>query len=895
MDQVNELANSPPPKETAPPAEGAEWTSETNPGASKHKDDGKTTGSGFKLWPHQRDGVDGIFRSWDRDQYDRTLLVQPTGSGKTVTLSEVARRRLAAGRVLVLAHTDELIQQARDKMYRARRLESDLEKAESRTSLESPLVVSSVQTLSRPSRLERFGSNHFLTIIVDEAHRALAPSYGRIIDYFANAKLLGVTATPDRGDKKSLGALFQDIAHEVSLVELIRTGYLAPITVQTVPIKIDISKVAVRAGDFSEEELDQALDPVLEQVARGIAEYARDRKTLVFTPLIRTADRFAQILRAAGFAAEFVSGKCVDRAEKLQRFARGETRILANAQLLTEGYDEPSIDCVVILRPTRSRPAFCLDEQTEILTPDGWKLDVEVGQQVAAFDPATETIQFVPAKTKVRRELYPGEYFLSLCGQSCDLRVTNNHRLLYRHKRPNAWRIATAQNVAALKDGVQIPVSGYGKFKGVPLSDDEIRFIGWVMTDGTISKSTNAIAISQSESQPWFDEIERVLQSCGLKYGKYKITARSNFTPTAERCVFSVSPRTRDKHLRGYAHLAPWISKTFADALMELDEHQFGVLLEAMHLGNGNKHKPKDWTPRSYHISSGHKLLLERIQIAAIQRGYRASLSQTAPKTWIIHLKKQSFVKVGSTFGPHAKWKRDDFNPSERCWCVENELGTRRNGKVAIVGNCQMAGRGFRIHPGKGDLLLLDFLWHISRHSLIRPASLIAKDEKEAEQIERRLGAAGGDLIEALRLANHDRDKALAAAIRDNEKRGARRIDIIELELGLHAAGIADYEPTMPWHFERASDRQLAYIARTGIDPKQVRCKGEASAIIELLEKRRRLGLATFKQARLLRRLGHPKPHELSIGEAGAWIKRRLGQRHSIELKGQNGEHRRRQ
>src|SRR4029077_11671959 len=124
----------------------------------------------------------------------------------------------------------------------------------------------------------------------DEAHHALNPSYRRIIEYFSGAKLLGVTATPDRGDKKSLAEVFQDIANEVSLVELIRGKWLAPITVQTVPVRHDISKVAVRAGDFSEEELAEALGPVLEQVAEGIAQYAADRKTLIFVPLIRTAE-----------------------------------------------------------------------------------------------------------------------------------------------------------------------------------------------------------------------------------------------------------------------------------------------------------------------------------------------------------------------------------------------------------------------------------------------------------------------------------------------------------------------------------------------------------------------------------------------------------------------------
>ena len=127
-----------------------------------------------------------IFRSWE--QYDRTLLVIPTAGGKTIVFAEIAQKRLEVGRVLLLAHTEELIDQARDKMRRANGLESDLEKAENRASLESPLVVSSMQTLSRQARLERFAPDHFQTIILDEAHHCLSPSYRRIIEYFGNAK-----------------------------------------------------------------------------------------------------------------------------------------------------------------------------------------------------------------------------------------------------------------------------------------------------------------------------------------------------------------------------------------------------------------------------------------------------------------------------------------------------------------------------------------------------------------------------------------------------------------------------------------------------------------------------------------------------------------------------------
>jgi superfamily II DNA/RNA helicase len=188
----------------------------------------------------------------------------------------------------------------------------------------------------------------------------------------------------------------------------------------------------------------------------------------------------------------------------------------------------------------------------------------------------------------------------------------------------------------------------------------------------------------------------------------------------------------------------------------------------------------------------------------------------------------------------------------------------------------QMVGRGTRTHPGKRDLLVLDFLWMSERHALIKPASLIARDENEALEIGRRLGRADGDLLKAQDIAIKDRAKALEHALREKARRRARRVDILELELGLKAIGIADYEPAMGWEGERPSARQLAYISRAGIDFGQIRYRGEAYAVIELLEKRRRLGLATFKQARLMRRLGHPWAHAMSFGEASAWLRTRL-------------------
>src|SRR5262249_16054457 len=151
----------------------------------------------------------------------RLLGVAPTGSGKTIKFAHIASHRIGSGPVLVLAHRDELLDQARDKILRAVGIIADKEKAEQRASLSSELVLATVQTFSRPDRLRRFGENHFRTLIVDEAHRALADSYQRILRHFRDAKVLGVTATPDRGDKRSLAKYFEDVAFEITLTDMI--------------------------------------------------------------------------------------------------------------------------------------------------------------------------------------------------------------------------------------------------------------------------------------------------------------------------------------------------------------------------------------------------------------------------------------------------------------------------------------------------------------------------------------------------------------------------------------------------------------------------------------------------------------------------------------------------
>lgn len=311
------------------------------------------------LRPYQQAARDSIHAQWEQGRL-RTLLVLPTGTGKTIVFASVAADQVRAGdRVLILAHRGELLEQAADKLQRSTGLVSAVEKAES-TCLNSwfRVVVGSVQTLQRPARLERFPRDYFGTIIIDEAHHAITDGYRRILDYFEGAKVLGVTATPDRGDMRNLGEVFDSLAYEYKLTDAIKEGYLCKIMAQTIPLQLDISEVGFTSGDYSLGQLGTALDPYLEQIAAEMAQRCKGRKTVVFLPLIKTSQKFRDLLNAKGFQAAEVNGQSADRKEVLADFDAGKYNVLCNSMLLTEGWDCPSVDCVVVLRPTKVRSLY---------------------------------------------------------------------------------------------------------------------------------------------------------------------------------------------------------------------------------------------------------------------------------------------------------------------------------------------------------------------------------------------------------------------------------------------------------------------------------------------------------------------------------------------------------
>jgi ATP-dependent helicase IRC3 len=309
----------------------------------------------IELRPYQSEAIAAIEEA-ERVGIRRPLLGLPTGTGKTVIFSALIAKR--GGRALVLAHRDELLTQATHKLRQvAPEARLGIVKAQA-DEVDAAVVVASVQTLANPARLARL-ARRFETVVVDEAHHATADSYRRVLDHVGGSPLvLGVTATPERADGASLGEVWEKVVYSRSLLEMIRAGYLADLRGLRVRLDVDLSRLRVSHGDFVDSEAAEVLTAADAPAHARAAylEHAADRRALLFTPTVELAHEMAASFREGGVPAEAVDGLLPldERRAILARLRSGETRVVANCAVLTEGFDEPSIDCIIVARPTRS-------------------------------------------------------------------------------------------------------------------------------------------------------------------------------------------------------------------------------------------------------------------------------------------------------------------------------------------------------------------------------------------------------------------------------------------------------------------------------------------------------------------------------------------------------------
>ena len=290
-----------------------------------------------------------------------TLGVAPTGAGKTIMLSAVTGEMIGDGaKACVLAHRDELTAQNRAKFQRVVPEVSTSVIDATEKSWGGDVTFAMVPTLARASNLADMPRLDLL--VIDEAHHAVADSYRRIIDRVRDAnpdaRVFGVTATPTRGDRKGLREVFDNVADQVRLGELIASGHLVPprTFVIDVGVQEELKSVRKTSADFDMTEVADIMDraPVTDEVIRHWTEKAGDRQTVVFCSTVAHADHVTEAFRAAGITAALIHGDLASETRKaiLADYASGKTRVVVNVAVLTEGWDHPPTACVVLLRPS---------------------------------------------------------------------------------------------------------------------------------------------------------------------------------------------------------------------------------------------------------------------------------------------------------------------------------------------------------------------------------------------------------------------------------------------------------------------------------------------------------------------------------------------------------------
>lgn len=329
----------------------------------------------MKLRDYQTNAVTKAMASFGSHQ--SVLLVLATGLGKTVCAAHITEAFRGHGRILLLAHREELIFQGQGTLERVTGETAEIEMADQWAHKSNGalfgggnLIVSTIQTQvagRNGGRMTRFDPREFSLVIVDEAHHATAASYRKVLEYYKqnpNLRILGLTATPDRADEEALGQVFDDVAFEYDIADGIGDGWLVPILQRAVHVEsLDYSAVRTTAGELNGRDLGEVLEfeENLHGMATPILDLCQDKKTLIFTATVAQAERMAEILnRHKPESAEYVSGETPKeyRRDLFKRYAESRIQYLVNVGVATEGFDEPGIEYVVMARPTKSRSLF---------------------------------------------------------------------------------------------------------------------------------------------------------------------------------------------------------------------------------------------------------------------------------------------------------------------------------------------------------------------------------------------------------------------------------------------------------------------------------------------------------------------------------------------------------
>lgn len=671
--------------------------------------------------------------------HGNTLAVAATGAGKTIMLANLAGR--IGGKQLVIQHRQELVDQNLTKFRRVNpKAKVGMFTADVKT-WRGDTTFAMVQTLAGEKHLAKMPKIDLL--ICDEAHHCAAPTWKAIIaavkDANPDALVAGFTATPERSDKKGLRGIFSNVCDTVTIRELVQLGFLVPPRGFVIDVQGTQSQLQAIQGQsdyFDQGEVERILNTVAinEEVVRNWRERAGDRRTVVFCSTVQHAQDVAAAFRAAGVRAECVHGNMADeeRQSIIKRFDRGQLQVVTNVMVLTEGFD-------------------CLDMETEVLCPSGWKKygEISTGDDVYGYDLATGKIEACEVQNVGKRPLGPQERMVEIKSQHVNIRVTEGHNLFIRKNRRGDFVKIKARDMVSLKSEYEIPLTGDVEFNGVDLTDDEIRILAWYLTDGYLTKA-GRLEIYQSEKKH-ATRIGELITRLGYKYWSFVRNEASNgFKQAAPIVTYCIGKR----QLGNIYHL---LTKNLHENIMQMDSRQFRLFWEELLLGDGSAQNNKaGW------LWSNRIEVVNKIMQMAVTRGFSSSYAtqeETTARKEVYRVSVREKRTIRSLPGDKrsATPRFCETSPGEEVWCVTNRLGTiitRRAGKVAVIGNCQpvgcvvllrkcsakgpliqMVGRGLRTvnpeeYPGvrKSDCIVLDFGTSLLTHGDLEAGNALGDD-----------------------------------------------------------------------------------------------------------------------------------------------------------------------
>ena len=607
----------------------------------------------------------------------------------------------------------------------------------------SRVTVASVDTLkSKPERFKRvFDLTQLL--LVDEAHHVLKENkWGEVVSYFQNPqlKILGVTATPQRLDRKGLGHDNDGVFNKMVTTKTVKWGidnkYLSKyklVLPQNTPILALKDK-----SDYTTKELNDYVNEnqVVGKTVENWFTFANGLQTIVFAATLEHGEQLLNEFKAKGVKAVFLHGmtNAIERFKGVKDFANNSVQVIINVDLFDEGFDSLTL---------------C----TEVLTPSGWKKynEIKKGDECYAWDAVNEKIEIKNVDRVVTRTLRPNEKFYSIKSQHTDINVTERHNIFYRKKdyytknlRSTEHYVSQVKDVFKYAKPYSIPTSSFANFKGLNLSDDEIRFIGWSLTDASLSKS-DSIKIYQSKPK-YVTEIKKLLVRLAVKHSeivtaKEEINKRKGSYGTQyDSYTFGIS-----KKCEVYKKLIKYIKPDFCNDLHDMTREQFdvfwGTLLDADGTRQGTKRG---------RLCTVDKNFCDNLMQMGVLRGYTPIYGNYHTKKGILvynlGMKDSTYIQLTKRDSRGAKFTVEEGKSSDMVWCITNELGTiitRRNGKVAILGNCpnekgkrivecvigarptmslakarQQWGRGLRPADYKDHAIIIDQAGNVERHGL---------------------------------------------------------------------------------------------------------------------------------------------------------------------------------